>query len=76
MKNQKTNIAFIVGIVIVSVGIIAAYFYFYNNQSTPKLVPCAIGDKYDIMTGKPCPPVYEEEEPATTSTSTIDSSRG
>ena len=72
MKTTKTNIAFIIGIILLSALIIWAYFYMSSRKATPALVSCPIGDRYDIMTGKPCPPVYEEEEPAASTTVDLD----
>lgn len=73
MKTTKTNIAFIIGIIVLSGLIIWAYISM-TAKKTPPPVSCAIGDKYDIMTGDICFPHYEEEEPATTTP--IDYTRG
>lgn len=73
MKTIKENSTLIAGIVLLLIILISAYFYM-SSDTEPKLVPCAIGDRYDIMTGEPCSVSYEEEEPV--STTTVDESNG
>lgn len=73
MKTIKENSTLIIGIIMFLIILVSAYFYL-SSDTEPKLVPCAIGDRYDIMTGEPCPPSIEEDEPV--STTTVDESNG
>ncbi len=65
MKKIKANSTLIIGIIIALIVIIGAYFYLSSNKEVAiPPVPCAIGDRFDILTGKPCPPRIEEPDPS------------
>lgn len=67
MKTIKTNLTFVIGIILFVLIFISAYIYLSSSsKETPHPVSCAIGDRFDIMTGKPCPVLIEEEPASTT----------
>lgn len=67
MKNTKDNSIFIIGMLLLVIIFVAAYYYLSSDddRATSTPVSCAIGDRFDVMTGKPCPILIEEDEPAT-----------
>ena len=73
MKNIKKKPILIVGIVVV-LGLITWAYIAMTAEKAPPLVSCAVGDKFDVMTGDICFPHYEEEAPTTTAP--VDYSRG
>jgi cell division protein FtsN len=72
LKNKPAMIGIIIAVIIILIGI---FFMFSDSKARPRPVPCAIGERFNTMTGKPCPLRVEEAEPAST-TNAVDPYHG
>lgn len=72
LKSKPVMIGIVIAVVIILVGIL---FMFSGNKEKPRPIPCVIGDRFNILTGEPCPLRVEEAEPAST-TNAVDPYHG